>query len=570
MDSPNLGLTLWKILVATIQDASFWAGLVTVLAFSQGRFSEKQADEEDPPLPARYFTSRFRYYGSAVLYSGVFIAVYCVLIIVGSVPAFQVVLVDLFGSLKFPATSLAQPGATSKAEIGSPAWAAMLIMVIAPTVPWIRRRESSFRLWLQEFSDIPFKARQLSAETIVALSGSKISLGRVEDADEVDLCNLFDQLERLERELVRSNRPKLDEAYRRFFLEHGELLNKTKAKFSAIRNEFDTFRSVTKPLQFTRKPRSVDQAEGERPELLSYRQQMALVAQRYARLLICAMLWIEGEEYNVRQTLRKVADTSISVSPFRFTKGQVFLGLVLVTISTLILGPVVAVIVDLIRGAAISPRLLIGYIGDWAIWGIAFSFAFILPLSLAAAVRLYLIDRRVHRGGPPDTGLLAVTLVLTFLGCLGLASLVTVAVSALVITVLPPPVEQPQGLDLLLAILRAIPPAAVNTAFVMVAGMRLSEPGRRNALVDFLLFAAIGGGTALFIYAIHSLALAGNFRELIQSFWQNRTATTLTTCVVSGLFGVLQCSMSRRFEKSVPKTLVLLRPQDLEKRNKRA
>ncbi len=221
--------------MATVQDISFWTGLATVFAFSQGRFSEKQGDEEetDPPLPNRYFTSRFRYYSSAALYSGVFVAIYCALIVVGSIPALQDDIKDIFGSL-------AGSAARSEDEVGTPAWAAMLIMVVAPTIPWVKRHEAALRLWLQEFSDIPFKARQLADEAIRTLLASMNAAGGLDAADEPALFELFARLEQLQARLGATGRPKPDQGYKRFFKEHGELLAKTKGKIKSMRAEFET------------------------------------------------------------------------------------------------------------------------------------------------------------------------------------------------------------------------------------------------------------------------------------------------------------------------------------------
>ena len=94
-------LNIFTIFAATLQDASFWTGLVTVFAFAQGRFSEKHVDADniDPPLPARYFTSRFRYVSASLVFSGCYVLCYVGLIVAGSFPGFQEFLKPLFGTV---------------------------------------------------------------------------------------------------------------------------------------------------------------------------------------------------------------------------------------------------------------------------------------------------------------------------------------------------------------------------------------------------------------------------------------------------------------------------------------
>ncbi len=518
-------------MVATVQDISFWTGLATVFAFSQGRFSEKQGDEEetDPPLPNRYFTSRFRYYSSAALYSGVFVAIYCALIVVGSVPALQDDIKVIFGSLAGTAPD-------GNLEIGTPAWAAMLIMVIAPTIPWVKRHEAGLRLWLQEFSDIPFKARQLADEAMRTLLASMNAAGGLDTADEPVLFELFARLEQLQNRLAATGRPKLDQGYKRFFKEHAELLAKTKAKIKSMRAEFEALRDAARPARAQRRQRQAD-AIAEHAEPAAFREALVLLVKRYARLLICAALWIEGEEYNLRETVRGAPHlAAFGTAEFRFTKGQVFLGLIAVTAAGLFVGA--ACDIALMAILTDEPRATYFNALDYRLgWALMESFAFLLPLLFAAAIRLHLIDRRVHRGQPLEWQTVCVAIILAFVACWGLAALPTVLLQTI------KGAQAGVALDLTFALLIAVPPAVVNASFVALSGARLNGSRRRRALLDFAAFGAIGGACALLVFAFQQFRTGADY-----PFIEGYAADIATMFVISGLFGALQCSISRGIE----------------------
>lgn len=534
-------LNLYAIVVATVQDISFWTGLLTVFAFSQGRFSEKQGDEEetDPPLPNRYFTSRYRYYSSAALYSGVFVGIYCALIVIGSVPALQDDLKQLFGSFT---------GSTSigDEDIGTPAWAAMLVMVIAPTIPWIKKQEAALRLWLQEFSDIPFKARQLADETLRTLLASMEIADSIDDAAEPALFELHARLEQLQTRLCATGRPKSDQNYKRFFKEHAELLAKTKNKIKSMRAEFDALQAAGKPARAHRRAKHAAEGNGDKAEPMAYREQLLVLVKRYARLLACAALWIEGEEYNVRQAFRGAPHLGdFRTAEFRFTKGQVFLGLFAVTLTALLVGTAC----DLLQAAIMADEPVTRHYDQLIYrlgWGLTESFAFILPLLFAAAIRLYLIDRRVHRGQALEWQTVAVALIMAFVACWGLAALPTVLVQTI------RAVQNGDALDLTFAMLLAAPPAIVNASFVILSGTRVNGSALRRALADFASFSLIGGVSALLVFSIHKLRAVQDY-----SFWQVYLADIATIVVVSGLFGALQCSISRGLEASAKGTLLV-------------
>jgi hypothetical protein len=518
---------------------SFWTGLVTVFAFSQGRFAEKQVDVEniDPPLPARYFTSRFRYFSSALVFAGAYVILYVCLIVLGSLPALQDVLKPLFGSLT---GSGAPAGDTAQsADIGTPAWAAMVMMVIAPTVPWIKRIERSFRLWLQEFSDTPFKARGLADELIHSMLVSVGAPPRLEDASEAELAAAFERLSDLRQELTASGRNKSDQNYREFFAEQGEILTTTVNLFRKVQDE-----TVALPKGARRARAS---AQNEAPARLvvsptTHRMQMVILVRRFARLIACSLLYAESEEFAVRERLRTMPHlANFPRASFQFTIAQVFLALFMIALVTVVSGPVTSIITNLSSGAVVMPDQLIGQIGEWAARGVVLAIAFVLPLCLVAAIRLYLIDMALHGRGELGWHETLMMLLLAFIGCYGLSALPLVAFEAYKAG------NNFNSATLFTALLWAVPPAIVNSALVKLSDIRWSGATARNALFDFVLFAAIGGAAAILAAAGVALTYLQGARDFtgFTLLFSTEIPFMFTVALVSGLNGALQSGASR-------------------------
>jgi hypothetical protein len=511
---------------------------VTVFAFSQGRFSEKQIDIEniDPPLPARYFTSRFRYISSALVFAGAYVILYICLIIVGSLPAFQDVLKPLFGSLA--GAPRGDAPSAQNADIGTPAWAAMLIMVVAPTVPRIRRIEQSFRFWLQEFSDTPFKARELADEIIQSLLASLGPPLRLEDALEPELVAVFDRLEELRQKLTASGRSKRDQNYREFFSEQGEILSQTLNQFRIIQGELVALRKGG------RRARPSIQSDAQVPSLSappSHRTQMVTLVRRLGRLIACALLYAESEEFAVRERLREMPHLSdFARASFQFTIVQVLLAMFMIALVAIVAGPVISVIINLSSGV-VTPDQLLEQIKEWSARGVVLAVAFVLPMFLVAAVRLYLIDLTVHGRGEMSWQENMMMLLLTFIGCYGLSVLPQMAFQAY------EGGQQFSSTNLALASLHALPPAIANSAFVKISEFHWRGTTTRNAVFDFAIFAGLGGASAVIAAALLSLMYlqgAGNFEGFIP-FFQLEIPFAFTVALVSGLNGALQCGASR-------------------------
>ena len=132
-------------------------------------------------------------------------------------------------------------------------------------------------------------------------------------------------------------------------------------------------------------------------------------------------------------------------------------------------------------------------------------------------------------------------LLLTFIGCYGLTSLPGVAF-----------VAYKSGLAFNstifgIALLEALPPAIANSAFVKLSNIRWKGTTMRNALFDFVVFAALGGGTGIVAAALVSLWYLHGAEDFsgFMTFFQYEIPFMCTVTLVSGLNGALQCGASR-------------------------
>ena len=537
----DTGLDLFSILVATLQDVSFWTGLLTIAAFSQGRFSEKQLDHEelDPPLPARSFTSRFRYHSAASLYMGAFVALYCALVVVGSMPGLQGVLKDLFGSFKaVDGAALTDDGGSGALEIGTPAWAAMVLMVLAPTIPWLRRTELSFRLWLQDFSNIPFKARELGEDILAALAKFHGEPEGIDRASPRELTHVFEGLRKVREHLSQAGRSRRSEKYRSTFLEHDELLKRTERRFSFVVGEL---RQI---------PARARGAAEDGPPDAPTAQELRVLTRRYSRLLACILLQIEAEEFYARRLLRRIPELeAVPLSDYRFGRGQILIGILVIVSLAVLLGPLASLVVNrFLLGAVLSPEQVWNMIAYWFQWGLAASVAFILPVTFAAAIHLYLIDRKYFREDEGGWGQTAATLLLAFFGCYGLALLPIVAVQAWRAS------AEGAFLGLFEAMLMSLPPAVVSVLYIWLSSRSFGASRGRTLLMDFTAFAltagCVAGGVAA-VLTVRTLSSIGaeDFRDF-PTLIVLHLGPVVTATIVAGVFGALQCAMSQEVAAS--------------------
>ncbi len=514
-------LSFLKILLTTLKDLSFWTGFVTIVAFSMGRFNEKVLDDEelDPPLPNRCFTSRFRYASSALIYVLVYLVIYSGFVIAGSIPALQEPLTELFGSLDV------------SERIGTPAWAAMIVMVVAPSFDRVRKADARLRRWLMDFANIPFKARQLAEEIIAAVrrrdgDGSAAVLHELPTVRLLEICEAFAELR---GRLCSQGGERAKAAYREFFnLTYGGIVRSLDQRHQTLKGEIAAERAAPTA-------RSAEDS-------LGFRRQLADLARRNARVTACALLQIEAEEHSAREVLRTRGQLpGVAAGLFRFGGAQTVLGVLLVFALCVVVGPLVQY---LPAAGEVDAAQLWESLRKWAFWGVVGAAAYLLPLVLAASVQLWLLDKEDEGAERRDWTFKALVLLTTLAGCFLLAA-VPMFVGAILKARLFGEAHSP------LIVAFALVPAAAAVLFIPMSRWRLNRPHAINALVDFAVFGITAGAVA---YATGSLVnlvrLASGAARAMGPLFEMVTRGMADVAVVAffigGAFGALQCAASRQ------------------------
>lgn len=506
-----------RILYTTLKDLSFWTGFVTVFAFAMGRFDEKQHDqmELDPPFPNRCFTSRFRYLSTALIYALIYLCLYSILVIAGSIPYLQGLLTQLFGSVD------------TETQIGTPAWAAMVVMVIAPTIARIKKADSRLRGWLLRFASIPYKARQLAEEIILAIRQNPKDCSS--EITTVEAIALYQELLKLSKKLTGHGGGRTNESYNEFFSTYDPIITTVYDRFETVKGEYESF--------------CQNGGAEKAAQHASFHRQFVGLLRRHARIIACAVLQSEADEYHAREALRNRGGyTALESASFRFGKSQAVLGVFLVIVSCVILGPLITWV-----GRDLTPTEMVTEAGKWLLWGIASSFAFLFPVVLAAAVQLWLLDEDEEQISRDWTSHAAILLV-TGVGCFALA-----AIPLFFGAVVDAAIDGRPYNPLLAAY--ALTPALVAVAFIPASRSRTGVTVRMNALIDFVTFAFIGALSTFSVGAVLSLlrvaAEGRDTSEWMADLVAIFPAQVAVSALICGAFGALQCATSRRYVERV-------------------
>jgi hypothetical protein len=485
-----------EILGILLADPSFWIGFVAVGGFSLGRFNERQHDDSeiDPPVLTRSYTTRFRYYLAAATYTATYWTIYLMLIVVGSIPFFQEYLIQLIGTIEGK-------------DIGTPAWAAMVITAVVPAIPRLRGLDHWLRETLQEFASIPLKARRLAEEIVSGL----ISAG-MDGADRYD--ELRDQINRL------TTLPKLkkQQAYARFF-----------AQYKSIRENLDRQREALLAMADSEDKAGRDSALWNG------------LADRLARLIACSVLHTESDEYAARRVLREdIGNRDVALPSWRFTNSQILVAAVTVVIAAagglVISSAYVSMTYFQTDG---TTDLVLAVAGHAMFISVLAIPMFVLPLVYAAGVQMYLLDRE-ELGDPLEWHEKLLAHVFTFGMCYGLALLPLMIVAAI-------GAHHWDGgsVNILIWAPWAVPPAAAATLFVITSTVKWTDSPGFNLAVDGALHAAV---TFIISYAAMVMATSAGFKpDLTVGVPPGTIAaiTPITMAFIGGAFGALQCNISR-------------------------
>ncbi|MCP4328046.1 MAG: hypothetical protein GY791_06370 [Alphaproteobacteria bacterium] len=514
----NLFDDVLRTLGTTLADPAFWVGLGVVFVFSQGRYSLMKADIEelDPPVYPRSFTTRFRYYLASFTYTGVYVAVYFGLIIIGSFPELQQYLVTFIGTIEGK-------------DVGAPAWAAMAVTAVLPAVPVVARIDQRLRDFLDEFASIPLKARAIAEDVI---TGIRMNLERVGNDEsnagpslgsiERDL-RVFEEICDRIRRLKNSRRFRAAKAYFLFFAKNQAFQDRLEEQFEAIHN---------------------DVQEGLR-DADFFHDHLEAMLKRIARYLVCAVLQVENNEYKARNVLAGELEIhAVRVVGWQFKTGQIIVGIVTVGLVTIIGSTLSAYLLLIETGSAIESSIIVYFIEIGVAWSVLAVPMFMLPLMFGAGTQLYLLDREQFMGALEwDDKLVAA--ILTFAGCYGLAVL-----PALLLAVLDANTEMVStgSSENARVVIQqifpwAVPPALVGTIFVLMSNLRLSDHRAINFVVDLVAHGVPAAVVSLIVVKLtYALGLA--VRGVPEEYFL--IAAPVTAGFIGGSLGALQCLISRQ------------------------
>lgn len=506
-----------NVLGQSIGDSAFWVGFALVVVFALNRFavSDSGPDESDPRVVARSFTTRFRYYLSAVAYVGCYEFAYGILVGIGSFPFLQDILKEWIGTLNFKGPD------GNLVAIGTPAWAALAVTSILPAAPGFSGVDRKIRETLRDFASIPHKARALAREIVEQLSrptapGATGAAGNEGDeargkARQLDwIAKAVDKLQ------DGGSNPRNAPAYSGFFSTYGGALQHARRRKQKLEA-------------------SLTDAEAKLPLVIDELDGMVNSA---ARFLSCALLQIESSERDVRSTLRETLELrTLPVLEFDFNLKQIIISLVAVMALTFLVG-VATLKLALPESASLSVPM-IGFIASW----LPYSALMLVPSFIfAAGVQLYFMDVRQYRSKPApleDKLLALMSLFLLTFGIgilppmLGMAWEQKIAGSNWVMQVLP----------------FGLTPAVVALVFYFLTAHPLVRSGRGQGILDLAVFAVVAGGSTWFAtHVAIDFGLSIPEMSRVPEFTNEIALSvfSVTAAVLVGVVGALQCHISRR------------------------
>jgi hypothetical protein len=267
--------------------------------------------------------------------------------------------------------------------------------------------------------------------------------------------------------------------------------------------------------------------------------QWEIIFKRLSRLIACAVLNVEADEFQAREALSSELNIpGIEPTNWRFTNSQIGLGVIIV-ITCVVVGIVGASVYRLSTypNTEVTMSLIMITARNAALIGILAIPMFMLPLLFAAGVQMYLLDRKAQKNAPEwHERFLARVLTfsgsycLSFLPALAFAAIVTRGNTVMILRWLP----------------WAIPPAAVATLFIIQSMWRLTAVGWLNAIVDFTTHGILAFLTTLVALKLSEAAgLEPEVFFVLPSDTFDFVAE-ITAIITGGTLGALQCGVSRR------------------------
>lgn len=359
-------------------------------------------DPKELPLPPRSFTTFFRYALALSTYFGGYASAYLAFILLASVPATREMMSDILTSL----------GVQIDQVVGSPAWGAVLVTAILPSVKGFKQVDDWGRGRLQDFASIPVKAKLISEELVDHLKGGKLEINENSSRQQISAAikihrERFEHLQTAWKKLHQITAPIAGRRYRKFYKENDQ----------KIMQRFEH--------EFAGRP-----AEGKTLDLASARHiedHHREAVLRLARYIICGMLLSEGTEYRVRDRLKNELKINVKQNALNFGFKHLVV-LVIMVIVVIVSTYFSAFIYHLWYG--VSPictsaaghydcsahaelREIFSHNIQFFGWGIQTFIMYALPIAVAAAAAMFKLDQKASKSAlnPIDYLFLA---ILTF------------------------------------------------------------------------------------------------------------------------------------------------------------
>src|SRR5262245_17221413 len=497
-----MGNLAFNVLLA---DPSFWIGLSAVWMFGWTRFADRRWDEDevDPRIPTSSFTTRFRFLLAAFTYTGAYGLLYVVLIGCGSFEFTQEILKKYIGTI-------------GDKQIGSPAWAAMALTAVLPALPVFKRLDERLRAKFHNFASIPLKVRHLADEILGGLSHA---LGIAHGGDMNDGARLYARLNKCMKKLKASPRVTAARDYGEFF-----------AQYRSVKEEMD------------KQVEAANAADGADGETVKTQEQVSsfewqAINKRLSRLIACAVLHVERDEYDARDVLGKeLKIPHIASGQWRFTFNQIALGGFAVVLAIAIglgVGAYITVTEMGARPGHSLAEVMLAMFKQCATLGILAGPMFVLSIMFAAGVQMYLLDRRQF-GEPLEWQDLTLSRIVTFVGAFLVALLPCLAVGAVRAWL------RSEELSVMVWLPWAIPPADVATLFIILSSFALTPLTALNTAIDFVAHAAVAAVAT--VIAVRMSTLAGfdpliSFHVFPQLFSQ---MAVMTAALAGGTLGCIE------------------------------
>lgn len=283
------------------------------------------------------------------------------------------------------------------------------------------------------------------------------------------------------------------------------------------------------------------------------------VNKRLSRLVACAVLHVERDEFEARDVLSNELEIPrIAAGPWRFTLNQIALGGFAVVLAVFI-GFGGGGLLEVHSYQSFGPnatasQIVLTLLTSVFMIGILAIPIFVLPITFAAGIQMYLLDRKQF-GLTLEWQDLLLARVVTFLGAFLVALL-----PALVMAAIYARFRNGGSVPIMHWLPWAIPPAAVATLFVIQSTFGLTSSKSVNGAIDFATHAAVA--VVATMVAAWLSALAGFQPETAlavpsQSFLR---IAVMTAALTGGTLGAVECAVSRRCHFSEPRSVGTLAP----------